>query len=159
MSRGETYRLQDYSTLDLTEEDSSTATAVAGVQNVSIEPNVSIEHLYTADSLKVADRLQHEFQVNVEIGYAFFDGDVVSYWLDGSGGSTATSMTDTSDPQTYQLAGNFVSADGNNQIDVTVTGITFESMPMLDAANGEFAQWDLEGTGEDISNFDVTAVV
>lgn len=157
MSRAQTYRLNDFNTLDLTEEDGSTATAVAGIQDVAITPSVSIEHLMTADSIKAADRMQHDFTVDVQIGYSFFDGAVVDQWLGGAGGTTAAAMTDTSDPQTYQIAGEFDSADGSNRISATVTAITFPEMPILDAAQGEFAQWDLQGTGEDLTGFGVAA--
>jgi hypothetical protein len=156
MSESEIFTLQDFSTLDLSTDAGSTETPVAGIQDVTIIPNVSIETLYTADSIKVADKMQHEAAVNVEIGYAFFDGAVVEQWLGGSG-STGTSLTDTSDPQEYSITGTFDSRDDSMQINVTVEGITFEEMPIFDASRGEYAQWDLSGTGTDITNFDVSA--
>lgn len=159
MSRGETFRLLDYSTLDLTETDGSTSLAIAAITEVSITPSVSIEHLFTADSIKAVDRMQHSFQGDITIGHARFDGDIAKQWLDGSGGNTATSLTDTSDPQTFEVQGTFVSADGANQIDATATDITFESMPLFDGSMDGWYQRNLEGTFEDLTNFDVTAVV
>lgn len=159
MSRGETFRLLDKTTLDLTETDSDTSLAIAAITEVSITPSVSIEHLYTADSIKAVDRMQHSFQGDITIGHARFDGDIAKQWLAGSGGSTATSITDTSDPQTFEVAGTFESADGANQIDVTVTDITFESMPVFDGSMDDWYTRNLEGTFEDITNYDVAAVV
>lgn len=154
MSKDQLFSLQDYATLDLVEESADGATPVAGIQDVSIIPSESIETFYTADSTKVADKMSHEKVVQVDIGYSFFDGEVVKEWLGGSG-TSATSWEDTSDPQRYEITGTFMSRDGSQQIDATVTGITFEEMPIFDASRGEYAQWDLSGEGEDITNFDV----
>ena len=155
MSKDQIYILDDYATLDLVEEDSDSATPVAGIQDVTIEASQSIETLYTADSAKVSDKFGHEHVVNVEIGYSFFDGEVVAQYLGGDGGTTATSWEDSSDLQHYELTGTFEARDGSQQIEVTITGITFESMPIMDAARGEYAQWDLSGEGIDITNFEV----
>lgn len=154
MSQDQIYRLQDYATLDLVEEDTDEPTPVAGLQDVEVVAAVSIETLYTADSIKPADKLQNEAVVNVEIGYSYFDPDVVNEWLGGEGQS-ATSWEDDSSPQTYELTGEFMSSDGSQQMSFTVEGITFEEMPLISASQGEFAQWDLSGEGMDISNFEV----
>lgn len=146
----EAYSLQDYTTLDLeTSEDTPTSTPVAGVQNVEIVPSVSMERLYTGDTIKIEDQLQHEFQVSVSIEYAKFDPVVAEQWLGGEGGTSANSMTDTSKPQKYSLLGEFEGRDGTTY-SIEVSGITFEEMPLISAANGEYAQWSLEGVGEDI---------
>lgn len=155
MSRDSIYQLNDYNTLDLDEEDGSTDTPVAGIQDVVITPNVSLESLYTGDSGKRADTYQHEFSVNVEIGYAFFDGAVVDEWLDTSGAGAGTNWNDTSDQTSFKLTGDFRSRDGSTAIDVTVTGINFPEMPIADLSRGEYAQWDLSGEGDDITNFTV----
>lgn len=155
MSRDNIYYLDGYTTLDLTETDNDGETPVAGIQDVTLTAGVSMETLYTADSIKAADKMQHEAVVTVDVGYSFFDGEVVSQWLDGSGGSAATSLSDTSDPQRYSITGEFDSANANNTINVTVEGITFEEMPMLDASRGEFAQWDLSGEGTDVTTFEI----
>lgn len=147
------YYLDDFGTLDLeTTEATPTSTPVAGIQNVAIIPSVSINRLYTADSIKIDAQKQHEFQVQVTIGYSKWDPVVAEQWLGGGGGTTANSMTDTNDPQKYQIDGTFSDVDGSNTLSVTVTGITFESMPIIDAARGEYVQWDLEGVGEDLTD-------
>lgn len=160
------WKIDDYVTLDLVEEDSSTATPVAGLQDLTINPGVSVERLYTADSIKIEEQMQHEFEVPVDIGYSLWDVDVVKQWLGGQGGTAQSTMADTSDPQKFQIdftldsvrgertLGGDVNGDGSNQ-PVRVTGITFESMPIVDASRGEFEQWDLSGTGEDIAQVDV----
>lgn len=150
------YWLDDFTTLDLeTGEASPTSTPVAGIQNVTIVPSVSIEQLYTADSIKIESQKQHEFQVQVAIGFSTWDVALAEQWVGGGGGTTANSMTDTSDPQKFSLDGDFVSEGGGETLSITVSGITFEEMPLLDAARGEFVQWDLEGVGEDLTDVSV----
>jgi hypothetical protein len=148
--------LDDYTTLDLSTPGDGTATPVAGIQNVEIVPNVSMERLYTADSIKIEAQKQHEAAVNVTIGYSKWDSTVAEQWLGGGGDTSANSLTDTSDPQKYELSGTFESQNGDRTMDVTVTGITFEEMPLMAASRGEYVQWDLEGTGEDISDLTIT---
>lgn len=149
--------LDDFTTLDL-QTSGSTSTPIAGIQSVEISGEVSLERLYTADSIKIEAQKQHEAQVSVSIGYSKFDAAIVEQWLGGSG-SSANSLTDTSDPQKYQISGTFEEVSGTNEINLTVTGISFESMPLISASRGEFVQWDIEGTGEDITTFEKVSVV
>lgn len=156
------FKVDDYTTLDLVETDGSTSTPVAGIQNVTIIPSMSLENLFTADSIKREEVLQHEFVCQVEIGYSLWDVALIKNWLDGQGGSTSTSLTDTSDPQKFELTltlpsvrsnsvlGGDVSGDGTDQ-PVTVKNIVFEEMPLVDASRGEWIQWDLSGEGDDIT--------
>lgn len=152
------YVLDDYTTLDLTTNDqTSTATPVAGIQGVTIVPAVSIEQLYTADSIKIEEQKQFEAAVNVEVEYSLWDEDasVVQQWLGGAG-SSATSLTDSSDPQKFDISGTFDSVGGDRTLDVTVTGITFPEMPIIDTERGEFVSRNLSGTGEDITDLSMT---
>ena len=149
----EAYWLDD-GTLDVETEDGTTV-PVAGIESVQITPQVSIQRHYTGDSIKPDAKKQHEAIVNVNIGYALFDGDLIKEWLGGDGLSS-TSWEDTSDPQEFEITGEFVSAGGDETIEVTVVGVTFEEMPIIDASRGEFAVWDLTGEGDDITDFDVT---
>lgn len=150
----EAYFLQDYSTLDLeTDEGTPTSTPVAGITSVELVANVSINRLFTADSIKVEEQKQTEHLVDVNIGFAKFDPVIVEQWLGGGGGSSANSMADTSDPQKYAInTADFVSAGGGTTYSINITGITFESMPLFSASQGEFAQWDLSGTGTDVAD-------
>lgn len=155
----EAYYLQDYDTLDLeTDESSPTTTPVAGIVDVELVANVSIERLFTADSIKVEEQKQSEFTVDVNIGFAKFDPAIVEQWLGGGGGTSANSMTDTSDPQKYAInTADFISAGGGTTYSINLTGLTFESMPLFSASQGEFAQWDLSGTAADVSDASTTS--
>lgn len=147
------YFFDDVTALTLeTDQATPTATPVAGIQNITIVPSVSIEQLYTGDSIKIDAQKQHEFSVDVNIGFSKWDVSVAEQWLGGGGGTSANSMTDTSDPQKYAFSADFPSVGGGTTFSVKVTGLTFESMPLLDASRGEFVQWDLEGTAEDLTD-------
>jgi hypothetical protein len=149
------YTLDDYGTLTI-ETSGGTATPIGGVTEVEAMANVSIEELHTADSIKVADKLQHEFNVDVSIGFMFWDGTFAEQWLGGDG-STGTSMADTTTPQKYTLNGTFQSRDSSQEIDMAIEGITFESIPLMTGSNGEYTSWDLDGSGEDVTTYSVSA--
>jgi len=152
------YFLNDYETLSLTPTGGSTDT-VAGIRGVTLEAEYqTLEHLYTADSTKRVNSKQAQANVPVSVEFAFFDGEFVSEWLGGESG-TATSLSDTTDPAQFDLTGNFRNDDGTKQIDVEITEITFENIPLFDASMDEFVVWGLDGEGADISNFEVTDVV
>jgi len=152
------YWLNDFNTLTL-QTVSGTTDTVAGIRGVTLEAEFStFEHLYTADSTKRVNTKQAQANVPISIEFAFFDGTFVEEWLGGDGG-TSTSLSDTSDPELFELTGNFRNDDGTKQIDVTVTDITFENIPLFDASMDEFVVWGLDGEGADISNFEVTEVV
>jgi len=151
----EAYFLDDFSTLDLeTGEATPTSTPVAGIQDVEIIPSVSIERLYTGDSIKIDSQKQHEFSVDVSIGFSKWDNVLAEQWLGGGGGTSGNSMTDTNDPQKFSLnTFDQMSVGGGTTINVQVSGITFEEMPLFSASRGEYVQWDLEGMGEDIDDY------
>lgn len=157
MSRAEVYTLNDWTTLDLAEQDGDTSMAVAAIHNVSITLSMDRETLFTADSVKPLDKMHHSGVVPVEIEFARFTGDYVEQVLDGAGGQTATSWTDTSDPQLFDLDFTIPSRDGSQEASVTVTGIDFPELPILELSENEYAAWNLSGEGMDITNFDVSA--
>jgi hypothetical protein len=152
------YFFDGFTTLDLTETDSDTSLPVAGITGVTIIPNVSMEQLYTGDSAKIEAQQQHEYAVDVGIEYAKWDQDasVVQQWLAGGGGSTATSWTDTNDPQKFEINAVWDSVGGDRTLDTTVTGITFPEMPVVDSSMGEYLSRDLSGTGEDLTDLTMT---
>jgi hypothetical protein len=140
----------DDATLTL-ETSGATSVPIAGIQDIEVVPSVSIERLYTGDSIKIDSQQQHEFEVAVDIGFSKWDLSLASEWLGGPA-STGTSMTDTTDPQKYKIASTFTEVNNGATYDLEVTGITFEEMPIIAVSRGEFIQWDLSGVGEDLTN-------
>jgi len=100
-ANNDAYHLDGFITLDVIEADSTSSTPVAGIQDVTIIPSVSLERLYTGDSIKIESQLQHEFQVQVEIGYSLWDPTLAQEWLGGGQSSTAKSMTDETEPKRF----------------------------------------------------------
>lgn len=150
------YFFDGYTTLELT-TSSETSVPVAGIQGVTIIPNVSIEQLYTGDSIFIEEQQQHEAAVDVGIEYAKWDQEAsfIQEWLGGDG-SNATSWSDTNDPQKFSLNAVFDSVGGDRTLDATVDGITFPEAPVVDSSMGEYLSRDLSGTGENISNLSMT---
>lgn len=152
----EAYALQDYTTLEMeTDEGTPTTIPVAGVTEAEIVPSVSIERLYTGDSIKIEDQLQHEFQVSVSLTVRKWDPIFVEQWLGGDG-SESNTMTDTSFPQKFVLNSTFASRASNTEYNINVSGITFEELPVISVSNGEFGDWSLEGVGESIDDISTT---
>jgi hypothetical protein len=138
----------DTATLSL-ETGSATSVPVAGLQGLIVVPSVSIEKLYTGDSIKIDQQQQHEFMVQVDIDISKWDLELYQQWLGGEGASSP-SMADTSDPEKFTATGDFESVGGTNAYTWEVSGITFEEMPLLDFSRGEFIEKNLSGEGEDL---------
>jgi hypothetical protein len=144
----------DDATLTL-KTSSGTDVPIAGIQDIEVVPSVSIERLYTGDSIKIDSQQQHEFEVAVDIGFSKWDLDLAKEWLGGDGTSTTT-LTDTTDPQKYKITSEFTEVNDGSTYKLEVTGITFEEMPIIAVSRGEFIQWDLSGIGEDVNTLDNT---
>jgi|AKVG01.1.fsa_nt_gi hypothetical protein len=142
----------DTATLTMqTDDTNANPIPIAGVQDITVIPSFSIEKLYTADSVKIDAQQQHEFEVQVDIGFSKWDPTLLEEWLGGDT-NNSTSLTDTSDPQKYTLTPLTIESVAGSQRTVEVTGITFEEMPIFDGSRGEFIQWDLDGIGEDVTD-------
>lgn len=150
----EAYWFDDATLTFETDETTPTNIPIAGLNEVEIIPSVSIEQLYTGDSIKIEEQKQHEFSVDVTIGFMKWDPSFAEQWLGGGGGTSANSMTDTSDPQKFSInTFDPVSVGGGTTINIQVDGITFEEMPLFSGSRGEFIQWDVSGTGTDITDY------
>ena len=150
----EAYWFDDGTLTFETNESTPTSIPVAGLQEIEIIPSTSIEQLYTGDTIKIEEQKQHEFSVDVTIGFSKWDPIFAEQWLGGGGGTEANSMTDTSDPQKFAInTFDPVSVGGGTTINIEVSGITFEEMPLFAGSRGEYIQWDLSGTGEDINDY------
>jgi len=144
----------DDATLTL-KTSSDTDVPIAGIQDIEVVPSVSIERLYTGDSIKIDSQQQHEFEVAVDIGFSKWDLDLAKEWLGGDG-TSATTLTDTTDPQKYKITSEFTEVNDGSTYKLEVSGITFEEMPIIAVSRGEFIQWDLSGIGEDLNTLDNT---
>jgi len=144
----------DDATLTL-KTSSGTDVPIAGIQDIEVVPSVSIERLYTGDSIKIDSQQQHEFEVAVDIGFSKWDLDLAKEWLGGDG-TSATTLTDTTDPLKYKITSEFTEVNDGSTYKLEVTGITFEEMPIIAVSRGEFIQWDLSGIGEDVNTLDNT---
>jgi hypothetical protein len=154
------YALNDYEAVPLLTDDSREEdVTVAGLTNVTIEAEwQTMERLYTADTTVAEADLQAEKNVPVTIEFMKLKGDFHKEWLGGEGTSD-TAWADTTSPQEFKIDGaDFRSKDGVEKAEVTVEGITFGSIPIVELSENEYGAWSIEGQGKDITNFDVSTV-
>ena len=142
----------DSASLSVDEATGDTSVTVAGLQGIEVSGQVAIERLYTGDSIKIDSQQQHEFQVPVSVEYSLWADDFAKEWLGGEG-SSASSLTDTSDPQKFNINALEFDDRTGQTYSLSVDNITFEEMPIFQGSRGEFISWDLDGVGEDISDF------
>ena len=135
---------------------SGTAVNIAGIQDVTITPAYEHEELYTLDSTFRETVKRYEHNVNVEITYAKFDASAVQEWLGGEG-STATASQDTNDPALFNIEDVATSADGTYERTVVADKVVFPEFPIKSASYGEYEEWDLTGSGREISQIEDTS--
>lgn len=158
MSRSNVFHGKDFDALTINDE-AGTEVPVAGVHNVTVTPAAEDDQFYTADSNKIVDQIHYNHAVNVEVEYAFWDGEFAKEWLGGSGNSQST-WADTTQPELFQLASiDFGSRDESNEISITVDNIQFPEIELIAMDEEDYMSRSLSGTGEDISNYDISAPV
>lgn len=129
---------------------------IAGIRDVTITPAYEHTELYTMDSSFRESVKRYEHNVNVEITYAKFSLDLAQEWLGGEG-ATATASQDDSDPTLFQIDDVVTSADGGFERTVAVDDVVFPEFPAIDASYGEFEEYNLTGSGRQISDLSDTS--
>jgi len=135
-----------------------TTVPIAGIQEVSIVPAYEHEELYTMDSSFRDTVKRYEHNVNVEITYAKFSVDAAQEWLGGEG-ATATASQDDSDPALFSIEDVTPSADGTFERTAVVENVVFPEFPVVEGSYGEYEEWDLSGSGRQLSDFSDTSGV
>jgi len=148
------YFTNDFQTLSLTPAGADT-NVVGGLKEVTIEISYgTFERFFTADSIKRAASKQAELAIPVSVEFAFFDPAFIQEYTDGTG-----SVADTSDPPEFDFSGEFRSRDNDKKINVGVEKVNFDTIPVFDGSENEFAQWGIDGEGADLTNFEGGTVV
>ena len=129
---------------------------VAGIRGVEIIAANETQELYTMDSTFREAVRQFEHNVNVEITYAMFSMDLAQEWL-GGGGASATGSQDTSEPALFAIEAVSESVDGSIERTVGVADVVFPEMPIVQATQDEFEEWDLSGSGREITQLEDTS--
>jgi hypothetical protein len=138
-------------TLSMETQESTPVTIPVGVlKQVEITATAEHDHLYGADSIKREEVKRREFGVDVSVGFAKMDIVLIEEWLGGSG-SAGGSVTDSSDPQLFQVTGGVTPAGGGTTKEAVVQNVDFPEVPVITASEGEYETTELEGTGETIS--------
>jgi len=140
--------------------DSGTEVVVGGFRGATITPAYEHEALYTADSTFRDTVKRYEHNVNVDITYAYFAFELAQEWLGGDG-ATATASQDDADPAKFKIEAVSPSAgaDGATEGERTVVAekVVFPEMPVVDATQDEYEEYELSGTGRQVSQVEDTS--
>jgi len=129
---------------------------IAGIQEVSIVPAYEHEELYTMDSSFRDTVKRYEHNVNVEITYAKFSVEAAQEWLGGEG-ATATASQDDSDPALFSIEDVTPSDKGAFERTAVVENVVFPEFPVVEGSYGEYEEWDLSGSGRQLSDLSDTS--
>ena len=145
------FRLQNSSTLEW--DIDGTTYPVAGVSDATINLSQTIVELFTGDSVKREDKYQEEVQPQGEVTVRKWDPEIVSAVLGDPG--TGTALEDTAEVPEVSLEGTFTSSGGDLDVSITLEGGTTEDWPIFDLSLGDYGEWTLDFTFDDISNYEV----
>jgi len=138
------------------QNSADTTVPIAGIQEVSIVPAYEHEELYTMDSSFRDTVKRYEHNVNVEITYAKFSVEAAQEWLGGEG-ATATASQDDSDPALFSIEDVTPSADDTFERTAVVENVVFPEFPVVEGSYGEYEEWDLSGSGRQLSDLSDTS--
>jgi hypothetical protein len=144
--------------LTFTDPSDDSEILFAGVRDVSITPSYEHTELYTLDSTNRAAVKRYEHNVAVEITYAKFSLAFAQEWLGGEG-ATATATQDSADPMKFNLETITPSEDGGFERTTAVENVVFAELPLDSATYGEFEEYDLSGSGRQITSLTDSSAV
>ena len=137
-------------TMSLTVEYDSTDIPIGKLQALELRVEVEETEYYSADStLREAVRHTEKTPI-VSATVGSWDIELHKQWLGGDG-TSSTGLTDTSDPQKFDIQGDLSPVDDNTQAwQVEITGVTFATLPFFSASRNEFVGLEIEGRGDDV---------
>ena len=144
----EAYHIQNKTALNWNID--GTEYPVAGVSDVTVTLNQSIVELYTGDSVKREDKYAEEKTVEADITVRKWDHELIEAILDTS------SIDDTSEVPSATLDGTFTAATSDREVSLELTGGSTEEWPIFDLSLGDYGEWELSMTFDDIETFEVT---
>lgn len=135
--------------------DGVTEYTVGILRNVEI--TLSWEHvpLYGMDSIKMQDIAKHSQKIEIKVKYAKFDPTLAEDFLQDiihPGTSPDGSIEDTNYVKQLTLKAEIQSFDSTPLIyNVVVTGVYFESLPLMQLTENEWVARDFTGQGMDLT--------
>jgi len=137
-------------------EINSTTVTAGKVRDVSIRAEADHVELFTTDSVTRDDVKRREVAVICEFTVVEFNEEVAQYWLDGSGSSTSTTVSDDTNVAEYtvtveQNMTDHTNTAGDESLKAVVDNVHFDEMPLIDLAEGEYNEHDLSGRGDGVT--------
>ena len=143
----EAYHIQNKTALNWNID--GTEYPVAGVSDVTVTLNQSIVELYTGDSVTREDKYAEEKTVEADITVRKWDHELIEAILD------AESINDSSEVPDTTLEGTFESAQSDREVTIELVGGSTEEWPIFDLSLGDYGEWPLSMTFDDINTFTV----
>lgn len=125
---------------------------VGVLQDAEISVEFNDEEL-RGQSLKREDVMRTEANIEITATYGSFDLSGIKSLIGYD--DTNDEIEDTPEPPSFTLTGNFESADSNEDFDIDVSEVIFESVSWSWSGD-EHVTEDLSGTGTDLSITDNT---
>ena len=123
---------------------------VAGVSGATIAINQNIVELFTGDSVNRENKYREERTVQGEITVRKWDHDIIDQALMGTDG-----LEDEADVPDAELEGTFDSAATDRTVTIKLVGGSTEEWPIFDLDLGDYGEWTLDMTFDDMETFDV----
>lgn len=146
------YRLQNSTALTWT--IGGTEYPVAGVSEATVTLSQSIVELFTGDSVKREDKYQEQVQPEAEVTVRKWDHEIINTVLGTPG--TGTALEDTAVVPDVILEGTFQASGSDREITIKLSGGSTEEWPIFDLSLGDYGEWSLSLTFDDIETFTVT---
>ena len=145
----EAFHLQNATTLNWT--IGGTSYPVAGISDATITLSQGIVELYTGDSTTREDKYAEEKTFEADITVRKWDHELIgTEILDGE------SINDSSEIPDTTLEGTFESAQSDREVTIELVGGSTEEWPIFDLSLGDYGEWQLSMTFDDIETFEVT---
>ena len=146
------YKLQNSTTLTWT--IGGTDYPVAGVSEATVMLTQSIVELFTGDSVKREDKYKEQVQPEGEVTVRKWDHEIITEVLGTP--STGTALEDTAEVPDVKLEGTFTASGSDREITLSLVGGSTEEWPIFDLSLGDYGEWSLSLTFDDIETFTVT---
>jgi hypothetical protein len=145
------FHLQNSTTLQL--DVGGTARAIAGVSDATVMLTQSVVELETGDSVLRQDSYKESVRPEAEITVRKWNHDLLNSILGSPAGSNA--IEDTADIPPVSFNGTFEAADNPRTVTLNLVGGTTEEWPIFDLSMGDYGEWNLSLTFDNIETYTV----
>ena len=144
----EAFHIQNATTLSW--DIDGTEYPVAGISDATVTLSQNVVELYTGDSTTREDKYAEEKTPEADVTVRKWDHEIITQVLDGG------SIDDTSEIPDISIDGTFEAATSDRTVSLKLVGGSTEEWPIFDLSLGDYGEWQLSLTFDDIETFEVT---